>query len=78
MKIRFKLPAVAIDDDGHEQEIELLMEMDANYYLVEEHQVNGDFHIVTNEGGLRSSIGCSFSFHEEHPFNSKYRPIRKP
>jgi len=67
MKIRFKLPAIAIDDNGAEQEIELTLEVIPVSFITSDGDVKGNFTLLG--GGMTGGLEVSFKFHGEHPFN---------
>lgn len=69
MKISFKLPAIAIDDDGHEQEIELAFEVCPAGLFVSNGHVSGGFQLLG--GGMESCLQAAFSFKDSHPFMVK-------
>ena len=60
MKIKFKIPAIVVDDDGNEQAIDIAVE--SNYNFIAKHAGRIEGYII-----FQHLVG-SFSFLEEHPF----------
>jgi hypothetical protein len=67
MNIRFKLPAIAIDDKGHEQEIELTFEASSESFSISDGMVKGDI--------ASSDFYVSFKFNQKRPFRVKESSI---
>jgi hypothetical protein len=65
MKLKMKLPAIVTDDEGHEQNIEVELSIRPGAYSRTGEKVSG-FFIVDDYGYITGS----FTFNEEHPFNT--------
>lgn len=65
MKLKMKLPAIVTDDEGHEQNIEVELSIRPGTYSRTNGKVSG-FFIVDDYGYITGS----FTFNEEHPFNT--------
>jgi hypothetical protein len=70
MQIKIKLPAVAIDEEGNEQSIEVEMTMKDSSLSIKNGEVKGRCYLQTYNS---SPIPFSFTFVEEHPFKAVSR-----
>jgi hypothetical protein len=65
MKIKLKLLAVAVDLEGHEQDIEVELMINPANLSRTGNQIKGSF--MLDDYGV---VTGSFTFKEEHPFNT--------